>query len=237
MSTLRLVAALVLASPLPVSGGVPNGTWEESFDSYATGSRIAGQGEWRTWDDDPAFNTIVTDAQSFNAPHALLVAGSADVLQRYSNVEGSWDLYVNVYIPSTQTGEVWIRLANTYVPGGSANFSVRLVMCKSGCTTPGAVPGFAVNMGGSEVAASGSAPLATDQWVQVHVIVNSTPRFGYQYSLLYNNLNLGTFPWGVKAPSSLAAIEYRSNNSSAAYMDDMALYEFVPVEFRSFTVD
>lgn len=236
MVMIAAVAALMLVAS-QARAGVPSGNWEDNFDRYATGSMIAGQGEWQTWDNNPAFNTIVTDAQSYDAPNSLLVAGSADVLQQYSNVEGPWDLYVKVYIPSTQTGEVWIRLANTYAPGGPYNFSVRMVMCVSACTTPGALPGQIVNIGGSEVPGTGSLPLVTDQWVEVHVIINSTPKFGYQYGVIYNNRGLGGGPWGVTAPPSVEAIDFLSIGSSAVYMDHMELRMFVPVELMDFTID
>ena len=237
MSKIALLAALFLAAViLPAVEARGQVGYEDTFDSYATGSLIAGQRGWETWDNNPAFNTIVTDAQSLTPPNALLLAGPADVLQQFTDVAGPWDLFLKVYIPSTQTGEVWVRLANTYAPGGPYNFSVRMVMCVSACTTPGAVPGFAVNIGGSEVPATGSAPLVTDQWVQVWVVINSTPKFGYQYTLFYNGQNLGTFPWGVTAPPSVEAIDFFSNNSSPSYMDNFLLAPFVPVELMSFTV-
>ena len=235
MSTPRFLAALFLTAVVPAVVAAQD-NWEDNLDRYPTGSLIAGQGGWEAWDNNPAFNTIVTDAQSVTPPNSLLMAGAADVLQQFTNVEGPWDLYVQVYIPSTQTGEVWVRLANTYAPGGPKNFSVRLVMCVSACTTPGALPGLAVNMGGSEVPAGDSAPLTTDQWVEVHVVINSTPKFGYQYSLIYGDQFLGNYPWGVTAPPSVEAIDFLSIGSSPSYMDNFKLLAFIPVELMSFTV-
>jgi len=236
MSTPRFLAASFLAAVVPAAVAAQD-NWEDNLDRYPTGSLIAGQGGWETWDNNPAFNTIVTDAQSFSAPNSLLVAGAADVLQQFTDVAGPWDLFVQVYIPSTQTGEVWVRLANTYAPGGPYDFSVRTVMCVSACTTPGAIPGSIVNIGGSEVPGTGSAPLVTDQWAQLHVVINSTPKFGYQYDIVYNGSYVGGGPWGITAPSSVEAIDFLSINSSPAYMDDFALFAFVPVELMGFTVD
>jgi hypothetical protein len=237
MRTLVFLAALIAAVATPAMVEAQP-AWDDTLDSYPTGSLISGQGGWETWDNNPLFDTVVTDVQSNSAPNALLVSGAAAVVHPFP-MGGPLlgDLYVQVYIPSTQAGEVWLRVANTYVAGGPHDWSVRLVMCVSGCTSPGAVPGHIVNIGGSEVPGQGSAPLPTDQWFVIWVTYNLPHGEGYNYAVGLNGVLFTPFqPWGVTAPEVFKSVDVLSDNSTAAYMDDFLLLEFVPVELMTFTV-
>jgi hypothetical protein len=237
MTKLAILSALVLAAVLP-SAVEAQPFWQDNFDAYATGSPIAGQGGWEAWDNNPAFNTIVTNATVLSPPNALLVGGPANVIRPFGgNGAPTGDLHVKVFIPSNQTGEVWLRIPNTYVPGGTVNWSVRMVMCVSACTSPGAVPGRIVNIGGSEVPGMGSTNLVTDQWVEIHVIYN-VPPFGNNYAIAYGGSFFTPFqPMTVTAPAVFKAVNLFSNNSSATYMDDSLIVLFIPVELMTFSVD
>jgi hypothetical protein len=208
----------------------------DGFDGYVTGSTIAGQDGWETWDNNPAADTIVTSAQASSAPNSLFDAGAADIVHQFAGVNsGVWHAKARVFVPSTQTGEMWFILLNTYVSGtpASDNWSVQVVMCVTGCTTAGALPGMVVNLGGSEVAGTGTAPLITNQWVELRVDVDLTAN---QYSVFYNGTLVDTKQWTISALLEIQAMDLFSNNSSESYMDDVWLDTTVPVELMGFTV-
>ena len=59
---LGVVAAVAFALPAQAQ------TFFDNFDSYAAVSTIAGQGGWESWDNSPAADTTVTNAQSYSSP-------------------------------------------------------------------------------------------------------------------------------------------------------------------------
>jgi hypothetical protein len=237
MSTPRFLAALFLAAATaPMVEAQQTWPWEDTLDRYATGSLIAGQGGWETWDNNPAFDTIVTNAQSFNPPNSLLVSGSTNVIRPFPGGAPTGDLYFRVYIPSTHTGEVWLTVPSQYTPGGPYQWAVRVVMCVSACTSPGAVPGQIVNIGGDGVPGIGSARLPTDQWFVIWVTYNLPNFGGYDYAVgLNGNLFTPFQPWS--GPGFFSGVNVFSKNGSPAYMDDFLLLEFVPVELMTITVE
>ena len=234
------VAALpsrVEAQPFP---------FDDRFDTYVTGSTIAGQGGWQTWDNNPAADTIVTAAQSLTPPNSLLIAGvganQADIVHTFTGVDtGTWHAKVMTYVPSTQTGTLMFILLNTYVSGaGADNWSAQVALCRvapCGSIPGGApiVPGMVTNVGGSGVIGGGTTPLILDAWVNLRVTINFAAN---QYQVFYNNVLFDTRTWFV-APgvNRLQAMDLYSFDSSQSYMDNTWLDTTVPVEAMSFTVE
>ncbi len=210
--------------------------FSDNFDSYATGSSIAGQGGWETWDNNPAWDTYVTDVHSFTSPNSLFVAGLADIVHQFTGVDsGVWYAKAQTYVPSSQTGEMYFILLNTYAPGGASNnWSVQVVLCQSGCTTLGAVAGQVVNLGGSDVPGAGSAPLMTDQWVEIMIEVDLSLSI---YTLYYDGVQIDQQTWTTTGLNEIQAMDLFSNGSSESYMDNIWLDTTVPVELMSFTID
>jgi hypothetical protein len=208
----------------------------DNFDAYVTGSTIAGQGGWETWDNSPAANTTVVSTQAFSSPNSLLVAGPADIVHRFTGVNsGIWYARTRTFIPSTQTGEAWFILLNQYAPlGPNNNWSVQVVMCVTGCTTAGALPGQVVNVGGSDVPGTGVLPLITNQWVDIRVEVNFSTNM---YSVFYNDVLLDTKQWQLTGTAQVQAIDLFSNGSTTSFMDNVWLDTTVPVELTTFAVE
>lgn len=234
MRGLWVLSAAALAAAVPAT--VEAQFFADNFDSYLAGSTIAGQGGWETWDNAPGANTTVTTTQAFSTPNSLLVAGPADIVHRFTGVNsGTWFARARVFIPSTQTGEAWFILLNRYAPlATNNNWSVQVVACVTGCTTAGALPGQLVNLGGSDVAGTGSVPLITNQWVDLIVEVNLTAN---SYSVFYNNVLVDTKPWTQTGLSEIQAVDLFSNGSNESYMDNIWLDVTVPVELTGFTVE
>jgi hypothetical protein len=206
----------------------------DNFDSYATGSMICGQGGWECWDTNPAADTTVTNAQSFNPPNSLLIAGGADIVHQFTGVtSGVWHARAVVYIPSTHTGESFFILLNEYQPGGPNNWSVQVVFCITGCVTAGAIPGMASSLGGSEVPGGGTIPLITDQWVEIRATIDLTNN---NYQLFYGGQQFESQQWTVSGQLALDTMDLFSNGANESYMDHAWVDTTVPVSLMQFGV-
>lgn len=238
MRRILLVCAVVAV----VVGGAPAEAqvFFENFDSYAAGSNIAGQGGWETWGGAAAANTTVTNAQSYSSPNSLFVAGGADIVHQFGGITtGLWYGKAWTYVPSTQVGEMFFIMMNRYDGGTCAgtdcNWSIQVALCRSGCTTTGAVAGAVANLGGSDVAGTGTAPLITNQWVEVMAEINLDAN---TYSVYYDGVLFdGPLPWTQTGDINIANFDLYSNGSSESYMDNIWLDTNIPVELQTFDIE
>ena len=232
----RVLVAAVFAAAAAVPVSVQAQALTDHFDTYTAGSPIAGQGGWETWDNAPAANANVVNNQSFTTPNSLRVSGAADIVHQFTGVNsGIWYVRVQTFVPSTSTGELFFILLNQYAPlGPNNNWSVQLALCRAGCTTAGAVAGFAANIGGSDVPGLAVAPLVLDQWVEARVEIN----FGANtYSIFYNHQLMETLPWTQTGTLQLQAVDLFSNNINEGYMDSFHLNTVLPVDLTTFKVE
>ena len=224
------VAVWVVALPARVDAQF----FFDNFDSYATGSTICGQGGWECWDLNPAADTTVTSAQSFNPPNSLLIAGAADIVHSFAGVtSGVWHARAVVYIPSTHSGESFFILLNQYAPGGPYNWSAQVVFCRVNCVTGGAIPGFVSSLGGSDVGGTGTIPLILDQWVEIRAQINLSTN---TYQLFYGGVMFENSQWTVTGAMQLQTMDLFSNGANESYMDHAWVDTTMPVEAMSFTV-
>lgn len=229
------VAAAVCVAALPAR--VEAQFFNETFDTYATGSTIAGQGGWETWDNAPGANTTVVSTQSFTPPNSLLIGGAADIVHQFVGVtSGTWHARTKVFIPSTQVGESWFILLNTYVSGvhNNPDWSAQVVFCRTGCSTTNVVPGMVTSIGGGEITVVGTIPLILDQWTEIHAQINLTTN---RYQLFYNSVQFYDQPWVLTAPARLQAVDLFSNGSTSTFMDNVWLDPTVPVEGMTFSIE
>ena len=236
---LRIGLVLLVGCLVSVPGVVQAQYFSDNFDAYTAGSSIAGQGGWETWGGNPAANTVVVNNYSLSPPNSLGMSGAADIVHQFTTLTpGTWYAKVQTYVPSTATGELYIIILNRYDGGTCArtdcNWSVQLALCRAGCTSTGVTPGFATNLGGTDVAGTGSTPLLTNQWVEVIIEINLT---GNQYSIWYNNILLDILPWTQTGDINIAAFDLFSNGSTESYMDDVWLDTSIPVELQSFSAE
>ena len=234
MNKLWVLAGLLCVAAVPAR--VDAQFFYDSFDTYVTGSTIAGQGGWETWDNDPNANTTVVTTQKFSPPNSLLISGTADIVHTFPNViTGTWHARAWVYVPSTQTGESWFILLNTYVSGpGADNWSAQVVFCRTGCTTAGVVAGMVTSIGGSEITAVGTTPLIMDQWVEIRAAVNLTTN---THQIFYNGVQFYSQPWTIAAPVRIQAMDLFSNGSSPTFMDGAWLDQTFPVKGTGFSIE
>jgi len=237
MNKLWFLAVVVWMAALPAR--VDAQFFNERFDTYANGSNIAPQGGWETWENG-ASNTTVVNTQSFNPPNSLLISGAADVVHSFAGVtSGIWYARAMVFVPSTQTGESWFILLNTYTSAaGGDNWSAQVVFCRTGCVTAGVVPGMVTSIGGSEVTIVGTTPLIMDQWVEIRAVVNLTTN---RYQLFYNGVQFYDQPWTVAAPLRIQTVDLYAGSpgapSSPTFMDHIWLDTTLPVSAMQFSVE
>jgi len=106
---IRIVTAGVVA--LAAAGA--RAQFAENFDSYATGSTIAGQGGWEIWYSGGA-DATVSNAQSQSAPNSLLLNATSDIVQRLDIASGAWTCSAWTYVPSGAVGNGYFIVMNQY---------------------------------------------------------------------------------------------------------------------------
>jgi hypothetical protein len=231
---LGVVAAVAFALPAQAQ------TFFDNFDSYAAGSGIIGQGGWQGWAGGTSSNAFVSSTQSYSSPNSLGVSGGADVVQTWGGItNGLWYAKAWTYVPSTQTGEMFFILMNTYdgvcASGGPCNWSVQVAMCRTGCVTTGVNPGSATNLGGSDVPGGGSTALITDQWVELIAEINLDAN---SYTVYYNGSAFDTQQYyGANGQQAIQCMDLFSNLSTESYMDNVWLDTNIPVELQTFDIE
>ncbi|MGB2986860.1 MAG: FG-GAP repeat protein, partial [Phycisphaerae bacterium] len=198
--------------------------WFEDFDSYALGSGMHGQGGWKGWDNNPAGDAYVANAQALSAPHSVDIAGNSDLVHLYcGHTSGDWTYTAWMYVPgnfqsggTTDRGSYFILL-NTYNDGGPYNWSVQLHADSDTNTF--------IRDGVSPT----SLPLITDRWVKVEVDIDVDPG-GDLYRVFYGGFELGTAEsWtagvfgGGGGVLDIAAVDLFANGSTSVYWDDLSL--------------
>jgi len=222
---------LFMASgPVTVRCLVPSlgGPWGERFDVYETGSGLHGQGRWKGWDNDPAFDASVTDVQAYSAPHSVEIAGNADLVQEFDGfTSGKWDFTAWQYIPSDfqsdgsgQFAGTYFILLNTYTDGGpheESDWSVQM--------------NFDSNDGMLKVYHGDGlntidVPYATDRWVKIQAIIDLDDDWTQIY---YDDALIAEYSWtgGVLGDGggalNIGAVDLFANGSTSVYWDDLTL--------------
>lgn len=201
--------------------------WAETFDFYPPGASLHGLGRWKGWDNDPAFEAFVTDAQARSAPHAVDIAGGADLVHQYHGVDsGRWLFAAWQYIPSDFSsgggnlpGSFFILL-NTYADGGPHQPSDWSVQCQFD-SNDGMLKVFHGD-GMNTV----NVPYVTDRWAAIEVIVDLDDDWTQVY---YDDALIIEYSWtggilggGGGAPN-IAAVDLYAQDSTSIFYDDLSL--------------
>jgi hypothetical protein len=137
--------------------------WADDYEAYALDSALHGQGGWTGWDDNAAATGYIRNYYSVSPTQSLEVENPADMVHTFTNCyEGIWIFTVYQYVPSTQTGDQYVILMNTYNVGNHLNqdWSMQLLVS----TSSGTISDY--NDAGMTL------PLLTDQWVQIRDEIN-----------------------------------------------------------------
>lgn len=193
----------------------PTASWgSDDFEGYALGSWIAGQGGWETWDSNPSVDAPVVDDFAHSGTQSLKVGGNgwdSDIVHQVDGATSwTWTAQAYVYIPSTQTGDLYFIMLNDYNSGGPYSWSVQLRMS----ATDGVI----------EDACFFNPPLTlvTDEWAEIRVDIDLDQD---QHSVYYNGTLLYTNAWTACYGGSpeIAAFDLYCSGSSDAYFDDVSL--------------
>jgi len=212
----RWVSLLTFAAALALVPAAANADWSDNFDAYANGSGLHGQGSWRGWDGNPAFNAFVSSRFAHSAPHSAEIRPTSDIVQQYTGVNsGLWTISGWSYVPSGGFGDQYFILLNTYAEGGPNNWSLDL--------------GFDQDTGQIVDFDDVNTPplqMIRDAWVPVRVEIDfnaDLQRIFYGVSLLtQKSWTEGASGGGVL---NLDALDLYSNASTAIYWDDLELRE------------
>ncbi|MCB9865506.1 MAG: M4 family metallopeptidase [Phycisphaerales bacterium] len=193
---------------------VEHSVFAESFDAYALGSNLNGQGGWKGWDDNPAAGAPVTADQAHTGQYAVDISGDADLVHEFSGATaGQWTLTIWQYVPAAFDGDSTLILLNTYSDGGPKNWSTQVRM----------------NSTSQEVIsdpAGVTLPLITDQWVSLRVEIDldaNTQTLFYDGELLTKrSWTDGLSAFGVP---DIAAVDLFANGGTSIYYDDLSLVE------------
>jgi uncharacterized repeat protein (TIGR01451 family) len=190
-------------------------TWNDNFDSYATGSQLHGQGGWKGWFNDPTAGALASSAQSVSAPNSAAILGASDLVHEYSGyTSGQWVYTAMQYVPSDFTGLSYFIILNTYTDSGtSLNWSVQIAF--------NGTSNLVLNDGG---VSGGSLPLIRGQWVELRLEIDLDADL---QSFYYNNQLLYTGTWSGQVSGggaiNIGAVDLFANNASVVYYDDMSL--------------
>ncbi len=198
---------------------------EDTFDVYADGSQLHGQGGWKGWDDNPAFSAPVTAAQVHSGTQSVDISGAADLVHEYCESAGGWWSHSAwQYIPegyvsppaAPLTGSGYILL-NTYNDGGPYHWSVQVRFD----STDGMLKAMH-GAGIDEIA----MPYQGDRWVRLQAIIDLDEDWTRVY---YDDNLVAEYPWtggilgGGGGALDVAAADLFGNASSSIYYDDIRL--------------
>lgn len=210
MRTIVLCLTLTAMLALP-AGAVAN--WSDTFDAYAAGSSMHGQGGWKGWYNDPAATGYVSDMYAVSSPNSVQIVSTSDLVHEYSGyTSGQWVYTAWQYLPTDYSGSTYFILLNTYNDAGSGlNWSVQVRFDSS------------IGMVESE-AETAQLPLILGQWVEIRDEIDLDAN---TQSIYYGGQLLTTKSWteGMSGGGALniGAVDLYGNSASPVYYDNISL--------------
>jgi PKD repeat protein len=207
---LSLATGLLAAfAPLTATAAT---SWSDSFETYAAGSQMHGQGGWKGWDNVAAAGALVAATPVRTGTRSVAIASNSDLVQEYTfATSGKWIYTAWQFIPTNFAGKQYFVLMNTYQAGGSQLWSAQVWM-DTGIGKVGS------DFDGAKL------PLVKGRWVELRVEIDLTAdvqKFYYDNQFLYQkSWTAGVSGSGAR---SIAAVDLYANGTSAVYYDDISL--------------
>jgi len=220
-ATILAVSGLaLLCLSLPASAD-----YLETFDSYATGSTLIGQGGWVGYPGE-AWNTDanVVNTQSHSPNNSMMVHSGGpsgygtDIVRAFSDfTSGSWVVKGYTYVPTGMVGNAdWIVKGYYTDPWTGDDDGTYLQL--NGTTGKAYIPSWQADAGGTP------RDILYDQWVLFELDVNLDTRAAEAF---YNGASLGTFLYGNSTHHDIAAFDIWTYNGFTdaypVYYDDLSI--------------
>ena len=183
----------------------------DTFDTYANGSGLIGQGGWQGWSGTvPPPEAFVTNAQSCTPANSMRyrvgngsTTSNTDAVQVHAITGGKWVYSAKTYAPATSTGNAYFILLNTY-PAFAWSLDLGLNMDTNQVTTIEA----------------GTTPLALveNAWVEVRVNIDLD---ALTQEIFYGCQSMGQITWGTL--NTLQALDLYSESTDEFYVDNVKL--------------
>jgi len=169
-SSLWLGVGLVLAALSGPAHTQGPGPWSDSFEAYAVGSTMPGQGGWEEWNMlvhvDPG-RVANSPVPAQHGTQYMMVRNDGDTIRQFTGyTSGKYSLNGWMYLPSTLTHPAYWIVLNKYSHFGPYNWSVQIRFNTI------SMPGNWCIDAGSPCTASGPYPM--DQWFEIRVDVDLT---------------------------------------------------------------
>jgi hypothetical protein len=211
----------------PVQLGGPDVLpFSDNFDSYVSGSGLAGQGGWEKWA-AAAVDATVSSTQSSSPSNSLKMVPQTDIIQQGNITSGKWELNCMTFYPSTNVG-----------PGaGDGGFIIGLNRFLAGGV------GMTNDMWSSQVQwhpgtlsvrnadlLTESTPIVANSWVPFRMVIDLATD---KYDAFYNGIQFITqraWSTGVFTPGqvSIGCFDFYGGNLAATlpfemYFDSITL--------------
>ena len=197
--------------------------FKETFDSYASGSQMHGQGGWKGWDNSPSAGALVTNTRSSSAPNSVIITGSSDLVHEWTGLtSGRWEVSTMQFIPFGPTGTTYFILLNQYKDAtGPDNWSVQIPFnLSTGTVSDDMVPDPKPTLS-----------LVKNQWVRLAADINLDTD---TVDFYYNGTLLSTHPWRNNDPNAsqeIKAIDLFANGTPMVYYDDLVIRQIPEPSF------
>jgi len=204
------VAALVCLPTVAVAD------WGDNFDCYENGSGMHGQGGWKGWDNDPAWDAYVTNVQFRSDPHSVDIAGDSDLAHEFSGyTSGQWTFTAWQYIPTDFQGTTYFILLSYYEDGAGQNnqWAVQIAFDSWDQVAESQYDGVTL-------------PLITGRWVELRTEIDlDTDWFEFYYDdeLLHEKAWTATPNNDFGGVLVIDAVDLYANAATSVYYDDLSL--------------
>lgn len=204
----------------------------EDFEDYPLPANLHGLNGWTGWDNNPAFDAPVQNAQARSGSNSVFIAGATDLVHPICHAdEGAWSFSAWQYIPSDFSsggggglaGSYFVLL-NTYTVGShpTSDWSVQ-IQIDSNDNMLKVFHGANFNRI--------HVPYDDDRWAKIQIIIDIEEDWTRVY---YDDDLVTAYQWtgGVfgngGGASDIAAVDLYANGSSGLFYDDLRLEKIDP---------
>ena len=199
--------------------------WFEDFETHYPDTSVGNWRDWQGWDNDPAFDAEVTQAQAHGGTNSLVIDQDSDLVRQFDGADsGLWHFTAWQYIPADfesggsglERGS-WFLLLNTYQDSGPYNWTVGMQV--------DSVDGL-MKIYHGDGNNTVNIPYETDRWAKIESIINLDSDWTRIY---YDDQFVAEYSWtgGIFGEGGgsldIAAVDLFANGSSPVFYDDLSL--------------